>query len=155
MCVNLDPCGPLGPVPPNSRLSSLLWQSVHRMRTPIARPWVTPSIFSMLESRLGWDSGLLLSCVTGWLEDAVSASWGMMFSGSSCSLAPRSNCVGPTPLWGAWQEIQAFCATVWYEPSGAAGGAITRSRKIGPMACALVVQFVSGLVCPVITRLGS
>src|ERR1039458_3070637 len=28
MSENLEPCGPVGPVPPNSRLSSLLWPSV-------------------------------------------------------------------------------------------------------------------------------
>ncbi len=41
MWVHLDPWGPFGPVPPNSRLSSLLWQSVQRIWVPMARPWVT------------------------------------------------------------------------------------------------------------------
>jgi hypothetical protein len=30
----------------------------------------------MLVSRLGWGRGLLLPCMTGWLEVAVVANWG-------------------------------------------------------------------------------
>src|ERR1039458_2348290 len=32
MCELTDPWGPFGPVPPNSRLSSLLWQSLQMLR---------------------------------------------------------------------------------------------------------------------------
>ena len=34
MCELTEPCGPFGPVPPNSRLSSLLWQSVQKICVP-------------------------------------------------------------------------------------------------------------------------
>src|SRR5215469_4476550 len=87
MCVHFDPCGPLGPVPPNSRLSSLLWQSVQRIRVPMARAGVTPSSFSINARRLGWGSALLRSCITGWLEVADNENCGIAFQGSTAATA--------------------------------------------------------------------
>ena len=89
MCVHLEPCGPLGPVPPNSRLSSLLWQSVQRIWVPMARPCVAPSRFSMLRSRLGCGRELLLGCMTGWLDVAVMANCGIRLSGSPSRDGPH------------------------------------------------------------------
>src|ERR1035441_8145102 len=70
-----DPWGPLTPVElvallgaPNSRLSSLLWQSVQKIRGPVVRADDWPVRVSMLASRLGCEYALLRSCVTGWLE---------------------------------------------------------------------------------------
>src|SRR5271169_5117176 len=82
MWVHLDPCGPLGPMPPNSRLSSLLWQSVQKICVPTARPGVTPSRFNIVISRLGCGRALLLTCVTGWLEADEVLNCGMRFNGS-------------------------------------------------------------------------
>src|SRR5208283_2817890 len=87
MCVNFEPCGPFGPVPPNSRLSSLLWQSVQRICMPMVRPGVTPSRFSMFGSKLGCGNGLMRACITGWPELDVSANCGMTFSGSPADTA--------------------------------------------------------------------
>src|ERR1039458_2716951 len=82
ICENVEPCGPLGPLPPNSLLSSLLWQSVHRMRTPMLRPRVLPSRFSMLDRKLGCGKGLRRSRITGWLEVAIMLNCGITLRGS-------------------------------------------------------------------------
>ena len=46
MWLHFEPFGPLGPVPPNSRLSSLLWQSVQKIWTPIARPALEKALWA-------------------------------------------------------------------------------------------------------------
>src|SRR5271169_6015503 len=79
MCVHFDPCGPLGPTPPNSRLSSLLWQSEHKICVPMLRPCVTPSISNILANRLGCGNGLLLTCITGWLDVLLIANCAITF----------------------------------------------------------------------------
>src|SRR5208282_2855587 len=94
MCVHFEPCGPFGPNPPNSRLSSLLWQSVHRICTPMFRPCVAPSRFSMFASKLGCGSALIRTCVTGWLELLAIANCGITLN-MSVALTPI------TPFWEA------------------------------------------------------
>src|SRR4029079_6303416 len=82
MWLNFDPCGPLAPAPPNSRLSSLLWQSVQNIRAPMDRPAVMQSILRLCARKLGCASALDRSCITGWLDVAVSANCGIKFIGS-------------------------------------------------------------------------
>src|SRR5579864_316957 len=105
MCELIEPCGPFGPAPPNSRLSSLLWQSVQKIRDPTSRADDVPFTFVMFTSKLGWGNGLLRSCATGWLEVAVALNCGTKFRGSpvNTSLVGRypyliSTCFpGPSP----------------------------------------------------------
>src|SRR5271169_3439635 len=101
ICVYFEPWGPFGPVPPNSRLSSLLWQSVHRMRIPMVRACLLPSRFSMLNRKLGCGNGLLRSCVTGWLEVELALNCGITFRGSGADttqFGKYPNRVGLTPF---------------------------------------------------------
>src|SRR5580692_6909635 len=78
----MDPCGPFGPAPPNSRLSSLLWQSVQKMRIPTKRADCVPFSFNIFVSKLGCGNGLVRSCTTGWLDVAFGLNCGTKFSGS-------------------------------------------------------------------------
>src|SRR3974390_2503034 len=89
----VDPCGPLAPTPPNSRLSSLLWQSVQKTLGPTGRAETSPFSFNINGSRLGWGNTLLRSCVTGWLEIAVGLNCGTKFNGSPAN----ANRVGKYP----------------------------------------------------------
>src|SRR5580692_502664 len=106
MWVNFDPCGPFAPEPPDSRLSSLLWQSVQRICVPIARPCLMPSRFIMLGSRLGCENVLLRACMTGWLEVADAPNCGTKSSGSPAETARTakypnlgSDCLPGPELW--------------------------------------------------------
>src|SRR5271167_2547502 len=99
MCQYFEPCGPFGPVPPNSRLSSLLWQSVQKICDPIDRPWVVPPVTSsMVVSKLGCGSPLLRVCITEWLDFALVFICRMTFKGSLAALAGMYPNTGFTAL---------------------------------------------------------
>ena len=75
----LEPWGPFGPAPPNSRLSSLLWQSVQRICVPMARPVLRRPGSACW--RAGWAAGA--SCCERASPDGLkSPKWRTAESGS-------------------------------------------------------------------------
>src|SRR5215472_13563231 len=111
MWLYFDPCGPFGLFPPDSRLSSLLWQSVQKIWDPIVLPCALPVRFHMLVNSVGCGNAEpLLGYITGCVDVELAANCGIRFSASAAATArkgkyPKTE-FAAFPLLLPWQRRQ-------------------------------------------------